>query len=147
MDAYPDILIGYQVRGRAVLKARGPVESGGTMPWLAVDIHVWAGGFEGYISDYLSMGHLSQSASELENLYRTFRGKAVLGSIDGNFTVELHGNGLGKVLASLDTMDDIGRLTFVVDLDQTFLPDIIEQIRRIDGVFSARYGPHGRETR
>jgi len=46
------IHVGYQLRNRAIITARGQVKSDGDTPWLSLEFNVFAGGFEGMTSDY-----------------------------------------------------------------------------------------------
>jgi hypothetical protein len=130
--------LGYQLYNRAIIRVRGQVQSEDRDTWLVIDVKVYAGGFEGAISDYASIGHLSSFANQLENLYQKLQGKAIFGTIDGKFSVELQGDGKGHIKAQFDVMDDIARLKFDAELDQTFLPELIKQVRAISTAFSTQ---------
>ena len=129
------IELGYQLYNRAIISIDGQIQTEEKAPWLILDVKVYAGGFEGTISDYASIGHLISFADELEHLYQELRGTAVFGTIDGKFSVEILGDGKGHIRAKFDVMDDIARLKFDADFDQTFLPNLIKQIRAIPSTY------------
>jgi len=131
------IHVGYQLPNRAIITARGQVKSDGHTPCLSVEFNVFAGGFEGMTSDYMSLGHLRRFGTQLETLYQTLHGKAFLGTIDGKFSLELQGEGKVLVTAQFDVMHDIARLKFAAEIDHTFLPDLIGEVRGVLAAFSA----------
>ncbi len=100
-------------------------------PYFEVDFNVFAGGFEGVTSDYLSLGALTLFGTQLEALYKTLQGEAFLGTLERNFSVELRGDGLGHVTVQFDVMDNTACLKFAAEIDQTFLPELINQVRKV----------------
>lgn len=126
-----NIYFGYQLRDRVIMTTRDQFELAVNMPYLSVNFNVFAGGFEGVTSDYLSRNALTLFGTQLEALYKTLRGEAFLETLEGNFNVELRGDGQGHVTVQFDVMDNTARLKFGAHIDQTFLPELINQVRKV----------------
>lgn len=79
---------------------------------------------------------LTEFHRELERLYRDLTGTASLSTLEGWLTVDFHGDGSGRLaitgeLVDRSTGSDGNRLTFTIpDYDQTFLPDLIADLRQ-----------------
>jgi hypothetical protein len=138
MDDSLEIQIGYRVHERVVISIKGVQQNldklpynPGTLPWLNVEIRVYAGVFEGTVADIMSIGQIRGFCTELSNLYESLEGNAGLGTILGLFSVDLKGNGSGYILALFEIDDDFVYLRFGIGFDQTFLPPLMDQVKRV----------------
>jgi hypothetical protein len=99
-------------------------------------IDVRAGPFQGAVQDnLLDYGNFR---TQLAELYANLRGEAKLGSYEG-FQLNLVGNGTGGIGVNVKVIGDHVapiHLEFGFDIDQSYLPAIIEQI---DTEFPAPY--------
>ena len=101
--------------------------------WLDCEVSVFLGTFTATVAgEMLTFDELQSFQDSLEQLYATLHGKAALYSIDDWIELELTGNGLGGVSLRGHIRDTRrNQLTFHFDLDQTFLPKIIAQIKSV----------------
>jgi hypothetical protein len=98
--------------------------------WQPLLVEVRAGPFSGDILDNVYVG-FQHFAIELAALYASLTGEASLGGED-KFCLKLVGDGRGGVrgVVTVDDRDLMIHLHFEMQFDQTYLPAIIEAIRR-----------------
>jgi hypothetical protein len=132
---YPHAIhIGYESR-QVIIQATvsNPHDTG---PHIFANIDLVAGNFRGVLSGSISRDSLVTFNSQLEKLYRTLRGKAFCQILDYTLEVVVEGNGFGHVTASVKAFDYLGQhsmthFDFGIDLDQTFLPELINEIKTV----------------
>jgi hypothetical protein len=108
----------------------------GNFLWCTAE--VLAGGFRGSISNVLRNEDLIRFLSRLEVLYQRLDGEALLDTLDGWLDVRVIGVGHGQMEVRGQLCDDpVGgnTLEFRLDLDQTFLAPLIEQVRAAVNAF------------
>ena len=83
-------------------------------------------GFEASISPYFQLPDLSEFCRQLSLLHKTLSGAASLLPIEGQFSMELSGNGRGNISAkgiALYHASYGSRLEYEFELDQTYLKE------------------------
>lgn len=102
--------------------------------WIPVDIQVYAGKFHGKTDDELSKRSILLFINELEILYDKLVGHARISSFEGKVDVKIVGDGLGHIKLDFMIEGEIARLQFETEMDQTFLPKLIKELRSmLDG--------------
>jgi len=98
--------------------------------WRPMLIEVRAGPFSGSILDEIRMDFQS-FGRQLAALYASLSGQASFGG-EEKFSLKLVGDGRGgvKAFADIKAFDSTVRLSFEIQLDQTYLPAIIEALQR-----------------
>jgi hypothetical protein len=100
--------------------------------WFSTDVEVVVGAFRGgYSADFNSWA-FSNFHAELERLYRTVSGSAVFTSYEGQLELTLTCNVTGQIQVRGEATDYAGtgnRLRFRLDIDQTYVPAILEDLR------------------
>lgn len=134
----PFFQIGYKTRECVMITPKGWYGHGAPddLDWIAVDVQALAGRFEGNVSDYLSISDLTAFCTQLEKMHQTLKGRAVLGSMDTRFQAELYGDGLGHIAAHATVSDDLAELKCTIEIDQTFLPKMIGEVKHILGTYT-----------
>ncbi|QDV33190.1 WapI family immunity protein [Tautonia plasticadhaerens] len=109
-----------------------PGESGDD--WLVTEVVIAAGGFSGRFRAFLRAEELAGFRSRLATLHDELRGEAVLDCTDGWLRVAVSGDGRGGLVARCEATDDPAidnRLRFVLLLDQSYLPGMIDGLDAI----------------
>lgn len=100
--------------------------------WLVVEMHVRVGGFVGQVKANLRAEDFQMFRAELETAYRNFGGVATFETIEHWLTLTITCEKTGRVTVVGEATDLPGmgnRLSFQLpDIDQTFLPDLIDQL-------------------
>lgn len=100
--------------------------------WLSAQVDVAVGGFRGsYPADFNSWA-FSDFHAQLKSLYLTLSGSAVFSSYEKQLEFTLTCNPRGSVRLSGEATDLVGsgnRLLFELQLDQTYLPAIINELQ------------------
>ncbi|RVU38642.1 hypothetical protein EOI86_05035 [Hwanghaeella grinnelliae] len=95
------------------------------------EIEVKAGPFTGLVADDVLFG-VAEFCSDLQSLYDRLTGRATLRSYE-KFELMAEGNGRGAIHGLVELYgchDPLSKLTFELDVDQTFLPDLIRSLRK-----------------
>jgi hypothetical protein len=103
--------------------------------WLLAPIDIAVGAYSGRVDAGLRVDELARFRTELEALYQTLDGDAHLSSIEGWVDMTASGDGLGHVTVAGSTRDRPGvgnQLFFRLEVDQTFLPPIIEALLAVE---------------
>jgi hypothetical protein len=106
--------------------------------WLISPVTIVVGGFTGRISAGLRSEELVSFRAGLEAIHDSLTGEAKLDSLEGWVTLTLTGDGAGHVSVDGAVNDRPGmgnELRFRLELDQTYLPEIIDDLRRIESAF------------
>jgi len=96
----------------------------------SVSIEVKGGPFEGTVCDDTLVG-ISDFCEALSRLHNLLSGEAKLGSYD-KFKLMMSGNGRGAIHVSVQLYGEhvpLSMLKFDFEIDQTYLPTIITQLR------------------
>ncbi|MDY6791816.1 MAG: hypothetical protein SWH54_11180 [Thermodesulfobacteriota bacterium] len=99
--------------------------------WISARASVAVGGFRGDASLMLTLTDLIRFQQELHSLYRDLKGEAELTTVEDQVSLKLSTDGLGNISATGHLMDQAGvgnRLTFTLNLDQTFLKETISEL-------------------
>jgi hypothetical protein len=101
-------------------------------------VEVSAGAFTGHVAAGLRVDELVRFREELQDLYRTLKGEARLDSMEQWLRLTATGDGIGHVEVVGSVKDQPGtgnELRFTLKIDQTFLPEIIDGLLRIEQAF------------
>ncbi len=80
-------------------------------------------------------GEFRWLAEGLERLYKTLVGEAAFNAFEGQLKLGFKGDGRGHVLVSGAARTDPGsdnELRFSIELDQTYLPSLIRQLKSLE---------------
>lgn len=106
--------------------------------WLLSPVEVLVGAFTGTVGAGLRMEELVRFREQLQELYRTLEGEARLDSMEGWLHLIATGDGKGHIGVTGTVKDEPGmgnQLKFRLEIDQTFLPEIIDELVRIEEAF------------
>ena len=105
--------------------------------WLTVSIAVGVGGFSGRIRAAILTEELTGFAEQLHRLYEQLSGSAEFTTMEGQLSLRLSCDTRGHIMLRGEVLDRAGignRLSFHLDLDQSFLQ---QSIRELDAVIKA----------
>jgi hypothetical protein len=132
----PEILIGRDrdgVRVRILGRMHPGAEDYDDGNWLVTPVQIRVGGFSGEIGADLRADEFKRFRQELERVYATLSGSAALASMDGwlSLNVSCLANGSLKVEGTASDRPGLGNsLEFKIpDMDQSFLPPLIDSLR------------------
>jgi hypothetical protein len=100
--------------------------------WLASEVDISVGGFRAKYSADFNPWAFSDFFAQLEGLYRTVSGTAQFTSYDRQLELTLSCDGTGHILVLGEAMDYAGtgnRLSFHMEVDQTYVPAILRSLR------------------
>jgi hypothetical protein len=106
--------------------------------WLRTDVAVQIGGFSGRFVADLRAEEFRSFSDEVNNLYRALEGDATFTTMEGQVSLLLSGDGMGHVSVKAELLDEAGignRLHCEFDIDQTYLPAIIDSLGAIDAAW------------
>lgn len=104
--------------------------------WLATSCEFRLGAFQGRTTPSLRAEELAAFLTDLQGLYATLAGSAVLQTMEAMLVVEVTTSGRGDVIVSGYATSELGgfghRLSFEIsDLDQTDLRPIIDELSEV----------------
>lgn len=102
--------------------------------WLRAEVEVAAGGFRGAVAGDLRCDEFVRFHQELSRLYDSLRGVAEFATLEGWLSIRVVGDGLGHMRFECDIKDQPGignTLICTFEYDQTFIPPILIQLRRV----------------
>ena|ERR1051326_564963 len=105
--------------------------------WLRVSITVRVGGFSGRAGASIVTDELVRFAEQLHQLHEQLSGSAEFTTLEGQLSLALGCDARGHVTLHGEVLDQAGignRLSFQLDLDQSF---IHQSIRELDAVITA----------
>jgi hypothetical protein len=105
--------------------------------WLRVSITVRVGGFSGRVSAAIVTDELVRFAEQLHQLHQQLSASAEFTTLEGQLSLTLNCDVRGHVTLRGEVLDQAGignRLSFHLDLDQSFLQ---QSIRELDAVITA----------
>ena len=106
--------------------------------WLNAKAVVKVGCFTGAVNGQLRADELASFQSELAKLYTSLSGSAKFSTLEGWLAFEVAGDGKGHFSCSGEVTDDFvqgNTLNFKLDLDQTFLPEILNGFEKVASAF------------
>lgn len=113
--------------------------------WLVTPVEVKVSGFTAVVPAGLRAEELARFRRELEVLYTSLRGEAVLESMEGWVQLRITADSRGRICARGAVVDRPGssnRLQFQMDgLDQTDLPQVVAGLRAVEASFPVRGRP------
>lgn len=146
------ILVGYPTRDHLSIRVLGRLHPDAQDfwdgNWLATTIHVAAGGFTGTVGASLRAEELQKFRAAVAELHRTLQGEAVLESMEKWLFLRIAITASGRLRVTGTLVDRAGggtnELKFVVpELDQTFLPAMIQNLEEVQIFFPVRGSIHG----
>lgn len=122
---------------------RAPVGEHYDDNWVRVSVLVAVGAFSGeYAATFLTSDFVDFRAG-LQALHESLEGNAVFSTLEDQLSLELTVNGRGGIAlkgVALDAPCTGNRLEFKLDLDQSYLPSVLEGLDEILGKFPPRVG-------
>jgi hypothetical protein len=114
--------------------------------WVQCNVSVRAGGFRGEYVACLRTDEFVSFRADLERLYRDLRGTGGFHSMEEWVDIEVRGDGRGHFTGLCRLKDRAGDgnlLECEVEFDQTDVPAMLEQLRKIEAAFSVMGSPAG----
>lgn len=111
--------------------------------WLRSRVSLRMGAFAAEYPCMLDGGAFQRFESELRELQRALKGGARFSSYEGQFELEVTGDGNGHMLVNGQAMDVAGTgntLSFRLELDQTDIPSILRELAAIVEAHPDRVG-------
>jgi hypothetical protein len=110
--------------------------------WLNAKAVVKVGCFTGVINGQLRSIELASFQAELAKLYKSLSGSAKFSTLEGWLSFEITGDGKGHFSCNGELTDNFvqgNTLNFRLDLDQTFLPEILKSLEKVASAFPIFY--------
>jgi len=134
--------IGYDVGDNLTVEILGRPDE--RDDWLDANISIRVGAFCGTFRMILLTCDVPPFRSHLESLYNTLNGVANFNTIEDQLKISCTGNGRGGIEVKgicRDGVDDGNELRFMINIDQTFLPSVINSLKQIERQFPNRTHP------
>ena len=106
--------------------------------WVKSKTSLKAGGFAGQFSCDLMISDFEKFKEQLSELYEKMNGIAIFDTIEDQIKIRIKGDGIGHFEADCKVMDSPGignSLDFTLEFDQTFIPQMINQLDNIKQTF------------
>jgi hypothetical protein len=132
MSANSEVLISGQTGERITIRR---VTAIGPEGWFDAEVEVRCDGWHGKFRASFMQGELSRFARELRILYKQLNGKAILAPMEPNLELSFTGDGKGHVEVKGTARNNFHtgtKLSFRLDLDQTYLPAIATALADAD---------------
>ena len=110
--------------------------------WLTVSITVQAGGFSGRVRAAILTDDLVRFSGQLHRLSGELTGSAEFSTMEDQLSVTLTCDVRGNIMLRGEVLDDAGignRLSFHLDLDQSFLHQSIRELDEVIKAFPVRH--------
>ena len=110
-------------------------ESFSSEGWGQAQVEVATEGFRGSIKPWLERDELVRFLHALEALYEQLHGRAELTPVEKQFFLSLAGDGKGHMAVSGEAASSTyqNKLQFSFHIDQTFLPQVVAQLKALLG--------------
>ncbi len=142
MDKDSEIIIGgshqNRLRIRVIRRSHPECTDYWDANWQDVLIELDVGAFEARITGDLRAEEFVGFHNELTHLYDTLAGAATFRTLEGWIELVFSIDKMGHILLKGMLLDDPGignRLTFRLDLDQSYLPDILRALDDVNARF------------
>lgn len=109
--------------------------------WLNAKAVVKVGSFTGAVNGQLRADELASFQVKLMELYKSLSGSAKFLTLAGWLSFEVIGDGTGHFSCVGEVTDGFvqgNTLNFKLDLDQTFLPEILNSLEKVADAFPVR---------
>lgn len=106
--------------------------------WLNARVTLSVGGFKGLLGGYLRPEEFLRFREEIATLNNNLSGKASFSTMEEWFSIKLTGDGKGHLILKGQVRDRPGSentLNFTIELDQTFLPEILKGLDKTINIF------------
>jgi hypothetical protein len=106
--------------------------------WLSTNISVFIGGFRGRVDADLRAEELVAFRDQLRAVYESLSGRAEFHTMEGWLGLQVLADKTGHLRVTGDLLDEPGignRLSFSLDLDQTYLPNVLSALDEITRAF------------
>ena len=107
--------------------------------WIETHIEINALPFSGNYNVSLLTRDFEIFKQELKRIYDDLAGAAMFDSLESEIEIKIKGDGLGHFKANCKATDrttvDGSELSFVIDFDQTQIPELIKQLEEITTAF------------
>jgi hypothetical protein len=106
--------------------------------WLNTIVQVEVGSFLGKFSAQMQTFDFEIFKKELEFAYKNLKGGATLEGVESQVNIHVSGDGVGHFIAKCHLLDKVGignELICDLNMDQTQLPEIIDQLNTIVRTF------------
>jgi hypothetical protein len=110
--------------------------------WLTVSIAVRVGGFSGRVGAAIVTDELVRFAEQLHRLYEQLTGSAQFTTLEGQLSLTLSCDARGHITLRGEVLDQAGignRLSFHLNLDQSFLQQPMRELDAVIRVFPVRH--------
>ncbi len=132
MSANSEVLITGQNGERVAIRR---VTANGPEGWFDTEVEVQCDGWRGKFGASFRQGELSRFARELRILHEQLNGKAILAPLEPNLELSFVGDGKGHVGVKGTARNNFHtgtKLSFSLDIDQTYLPTIAKTLSDMD---------------
>lgn len=106
--------------------------------WINCRFEAKSGGFTGNFEGTLMTTDIESFKQQLKRVYSSLKGTANLESLENYLSIVLTGDGIGHLEARCTLRESnlpLNELTFELEFDQTFLPNIMNQLNNITRTF------------
>ncbi|GAB2775466.1 WapI family immunity protein [Salinimicrobium soli] len=106
--------------------------------WVKSNVSLKAGGFSGQFACDLMISDFQIFKEQLSALYEKMDGIAIFSTVEEQIDIKIKGDGLGHFEAQCKVMDSPGTgnsLDFELEFDQTFIPQIVNQLEKVIQTF------------
>ena len=132
-----DVLIGTEAADHVAISVRSAVDPSSD-GWLICDVSIAAGAWRGSYETWFCTWDFPKFRQQLEALHSTLDGTARFDTLEHQLELEFTVDARGHIEISGSASDRAGDgndLTFSLELDQSYLPAIINQLRAIEAAF------------
>ena len=105
--------------------------------WCTANVEIAVPSFHGWIEIYLDESAIKNFAGQLTGMYDSLQGTASLMPLEGQFTLTLNAKTSGHIHAEGTAWSRAtcgNKLVFQLELDQSFLPQVLLQLQGALGV-------------
>ena len=102
--------------------------------WAQVTFEVSVHGFRGTVKPFLERSDIERFLPEVVRLHEALAGRAELSPLEAQVSLTLSGNGRGAIAVSGFALSQAAygsKLEFEFDLDQTYLPPLITELKAL----------------
>lgn len=106
--------------------------------WIKSKLTLNAGGFSGRFDCDIMTTDFERFKEQLSELYEKLEGTAIFETREDQVAIRIEGDGIGHFQADCMVMDFPGtgnKLEFELTFDQTFIPDLLRQLKAITQTF------------
>ena len=133
-----EVLIGQRDAEHVIIDVQGCPDPGDDHGWLICEINIKAGAWSGSYSAYLRNPDFPLLREHLEQFQHDPTAIAVFDTLEGQLKLEFKGDRRGHIEIQGTARDKAGignQLAFELEIDQSYLPKLIEELRMIEQQF------------